>query len=106
MASSFLLSLLGCAVVTVLVRVAPVLLLSHLAFPAGVRAWLTYVPAAVMAAILAGEFLHHPALSPAGWSVSLLAAGVSLGVGLLTRSLFLTVLAGVAGYSLLGWAVP
>lgn len=106
MASSFLLTVLLCAAVTVSVRALPIVLLSRLKFPLAVREWLNFVPAAIMAAIIVSEVLGHPALTEAGWSISLLATLVSFSVGLATRSLFLTVLAGVAAFALLGWILP
>jgi branched-subunit amino acid transport protein len=46
------------AVVTIILRAFPVLLLSRFAMPQVVRDWLGFVPASIMAAIVAGG--THP----------------------------------------------
>lgn len=106
MASSLLLTVLLCAAVTVSMRALPIVLLSRLNVPLPVREWLNYVPAAIMAAIIVSEVMGHPAFTEAGWSISVLATLASFAVGMTTRSLFLTVLAGVTAFALLGWVLP
>ncbi|CCG40870.1 AzlD domain-containing protein [Magnetospirillum molischianum] len=106
MASSFSLNLLLCVGVTVSLRILPIVLLSHLTFPVAVREWLNFVPAAIMAALIVSELLMHPAFTEAGWSLSLLATLASFIVGIVTRSLFMTVFAGVAAFALFDWMLP
>lgn len=85
------------ALVTYLPRVLPVLFLSRRSLPALVRRWLSYVPVAVLAALLApGLFAPAGSLSlafevnPFFW-VSIPVFGIAL----LTRNLFSTVLSGM-----------
>ncbi|VTM10778.1 Uncharacterised protein [Raoultella terrigena] len=54
-----------------------------------------------MAAIIAAELLGKPALSGSGISISLLAAAAATVAGVLTRSLFATVIAGMVAFSAL-----
>ncbi len=51
------------AAVTIILRAFPVLLLSRFAMPQVVRDWLGFVPAAIMAAIVAAELIHKPEFS-------------------------------------------
>jgi|GEM_PF-3390364 len=85
-------------VVTIALRATPIILLSRFAVPSLLREWLTNIPAAIMAAIIAAELTHKPELTPSGMSVSLLAAFSSAAVGLISRSLFLTVVTGVLAF--------
>lgn len=90
------------SVVTFIPRVLPFLLLARRNLPAPVERWLSYVPVAVLAALLApsllapaGEFNLAFGTNPAFW--------VSIPVFLvayLTRNLFATVLAGMVFISL------
>lgn len=85
------------ALVTFIPRVIPILLLSRRNLPRTVEIWLSYVPVAVLAALLApalfapaGEFNLSLNLNPAFW--------VSIPVfviAFLTRNLFITVLSGM-----------
>lgn len=88
---------LGMALVTYLPRALPMTVLSRLSLPDWFRRWLSFVPVAVLASLLA------PALvMPAGqWQIgtdnlSLLAALPTFAVALRTRSLLPSVLAGLA----------
>ena len=94
--------ILACAAVTILPRVLPLVLLSRIALPAWVLAWLAYVPVAVLAALLALEVLvvdGKPAVTTA--NPALLAILPALAVAALTRSLITTAAAGVGLYWLL-----
>ena len=94
--------ILACAAVTAVPRVLPLVLLSKIELPRWLVAWLTFVPVAVLAALLAIEVLMvggKPALSTA--NPSLLAILAALAVAGLTRSLIATVLVGVGAYWLL-----
>ena len=85
------------SLVTFLPRVLPVLLLARRTLPAPVERWLSYVPVAVLAALLApslfaptGEVNLSLSINPAFW--------VSIPVfiiAFLTRNLFITVLSGM-----------
>jgi len=93
---TILLLILGCAIVTFIPRVLPLMLLSQMELPKWVIRWLKNVPVAVMAALLAQELL----LSEGEFSISanilkLLAAIPAFAIALLTKSLLGTVMAGV-----------
>ena len=91
--------ILACAVVTAVPRVVPLVLLSRIALPRWLLAWLAYVPVAVLTALLAIEVLivdGKPAVTAA--NPALLAILPALAVAGLTRSLIGTVLAGLAAY--------
>ena len=90
----FLALILACAAVTAVPRVLPLLVLTRLRLPQWLLDWLSYVPVAVLACLLALE------VAGAGMT-GLIAAVVALAVAAATRSLLGTVLAGVAVYWLL-----
>lgn len=85
------------SVVTYVPRALPVLLLARRPLPSFLARWLTYIPVAVLAALL-GPLLLAP-----GGSINLTSGGnpalwVSLpvfGVAVLTRNMFVTVCAGM-----------
>lgn len=52
-----LIVILGGAAVTVIPRVAPLVVLARLALPDWLRRWLAYVPVAILSALLATELL-------------------------------------------------
>jgi branched-subunit amino acid transport protein len=94
-----LILVLACAAVTAVPRVVPLVLLSRVALPEWLLAWLAYVPVAVLAALLAIEVLvvdGRPALSAA--NPALLAIVPALAVAGFTRSLIATVVAGIGAY--------
>lgn len=85
------------SVVTFIPRLLPMLLLSRRRLPVPVERWLSYVPVAVLAALLApalfapaGELNLNFAANPAFWvSIPVFA------IAAFTRNLFLTVLSGM-----------
>lgn len=85
------------SLVTFIPRVLPILLLTRCSLPAPVERWLSYVPVAVLAALLA------PALFTTEGSLNLFfntnpAFWVSIPVfviAIITRNLFMTVLSGM-----------
>ncbi|WP_038904301.1 AzlD domain-containing protein [Dickeya zeae] len=89
------------AVITASMRALPIILLSRFRLSITAQQWLNFIPSAIMAAIIAAEVLNKPALTAMGISISLVAAifaGVS---GVLSRSLFITVMSGMLAYSTL-----
>jgi len=99
----FVLLIFLMALVTFIPRVLPILLLSRRELPASVTLWLSYVPVAVLAALLA------PALFAPGGTINLgfdtnpafwVAIPVFV-VAHLTRNLFATVLIGMTMIALL-----
>lgn len=99
MERNILLAILASAAVTALMRVVPVLLLSRFRMPPALQQWLSFIPAAIMAAIITAELVGKPALTSSGISVSLLAAAVATLVGIISRSLFATVIAGMVAFT-------
>ncbi|MBM7713550.1 AzlD domain-containing protein [Siminovitchia sp. FSL H7-0308] len=86
--------IIGGAIVTLLSRAFPLIVFSKLHIPEWGMRMLNYIPAAILSALLAQELL--PLEDGQHWEVShLLAAALCLAVGLLTRSLILTVGTGI-----------
>lgn len=98
MTDPFYLAIALSALVTVALRAVPILLLARFAMPRNVQEWLSFVPAAIMAAIIAAELIHKPAMTSSGLSLSLLAAFAATLAGIASRSLFVTVIAGVLAF--------
>ncbi len=101
--SDFWLAIFLMTAVTFLPRLLPVLFLSQRRLAPAVRVWLSYVPAAVLAALLGpilllpqGSFNLKPPVNPYFW-----AAIPSLWTALKTRNMFLTVLVGIAALACL-----
>lgn len=94
--------ILGSAVVTVIPRVLPLALLSRFNLPQWFVRWLSYVPIAVLAALLAQSVLFTGgALNISSRNHALLAIIPTLLVAVRTRSLIGTVVTGVAAMALL-----
>ncbi|HET60378.1 MAG TPA: AzlD domain-containing protein [Chloroflexi bacterium] len=100
------LTIVGMMLVTVLPRVLPLWLLSQKPLPPLLARWLSYVPVAVLSAML------FPALLMPEGSLALRADNLYLWAAIpailaawKTRNLFLPVLAGVATIALLRWVV-
>ena len=85
---------LGCALVTALPRVLPLVALSRFELPAPIADWLRHVPVAVLSALLCLEMTAFDAKG-----VLAIAAAFLVGAG--TRSLLGTVAAGVAVFWML-----
>jgi len=101
MERNVLLTIVVAALVTAVMRVGPILLLSRFRLAPLAQQWLSFIPAAIMAAIVTAELVEKPALTASGLSLSLLAALIAAVVGILTRGLFATVLAGMVAYTAL-----
>lgn len=94
---------LGIAVatlVTALIKIVPVMALAHRPFPRLFRYWLNFVPAAVLSAIIAAEILDKPQMTSFGISVALLSTITAFIAGIVTRSLFITVIVSILAYLL------
>lgn len=97
-----LLVIVGAAVVTLVPRVVPLVLLSRITLPEGVVRWLGYVPVAVLAALLAQSVaLPGGQLALPPQNLEILAIIPAVLVAVRTRSLIGTVLAGVVSMALL-----
>jgi len=95
-----LLIVLGGALVTVLPRVLPLVVLARFDLPRWARTWLSYVPISVLAALLAAELAldhGHIVFKPR----EIIAILPALAVAALARSLIGAVIAGVAAIALL-----
>ena len=95
-----LLVILGAALVTVLPRVLPLVVLSRFELPEGLRSWLAYVPIAILAALLAGELALEQGALAFKWR-DLVAVVPVLGVAAVSRSIIGAVIAGVVVIALL-----
>lgn len=101
-----LLTIIGMGLVTYLPRALPLLLLarqrkSQRAASPLLEAWLRYVPAAVLAAMVLPALLYHDGEGSSRiGNLYLWAAGPTLGVAWKTRSLLGAVLTGVAAVAL------
>ncbi len=96
--ADILLIALGAALVTVLPRAMPLVLLSRTELPRWLKIWLGYVPVSVLAALLAGELLVSAGRSPFGGLIAVVPAFV---VAARYRSIIGAVLAGVAAMAVL-----
>lgn len=93
--------IVGMALVTYIPRILPLLLLSSRSLPPVVREWLSLLPPALMAALVAQAVLMadgRPFLSLS--NPALVPAITSMAVALRTGSLGLTVVAGMAAAAL------
>jgi branched-subunit amino acid transport protein len=99
-----LITILGMALVTYLPRLLPAWTLRGRALPPFVMAWLRYIPAAVLAALLIPSLLVAEGRLNLAWSnLYLWAAIPAAWVAWKRRSLFGTVLAGMGVVALLRW---
>jgi len=89
------------AFVTALIRLIPVLYLSRRNFPVLLRDFLSFVPAGVLSAIIMAEILSDEQSTVFGLPLAALAALIALLVGLVSRSLFATVMASILAFLLL-----
>lgn len=97
-----LLIVLGGAAGTLLPRVLPLLLLSRVTLPRWLRIWLSQVPVAILAGLLAQELAFEGGtLLPLMRNLPAIAILPVLLVAALTRSLIGSVAAGVAAMALL-----
>lgn len=97
-----LLIVLGAALVTVVPRVAPLVLLARIDLPGWLKVWLGYVPVAVLGALLAGElFMPAGRLVPLTSNVSILAILPAIAVAARFGSIIGAVVAGVAAMAVL-----
>ena len=91
--AELLFCLVGCMLVTVIPRVGPVMYLHAESLPDLLRHWLSFVPVAVMAALLASQiFFYNDRFDPTPANLYLTAAVPSLLVAWKTRSFFGTIL--------------
>jgi branched-subunit amino acid transport protein len=98
MDKSYIILILGMAVVTYVPRLLPIISLSRITIPKWLIRWLEYVPVAILSALLApGIFMTDGRLNITVDNPYLLAAIPCFLVALYKRSLFLIVLVGMVG---------
>lgn len=96
----------GMALVTYLPRMLPLVVLSRFQLPAWLLRWLSFVPVAVLSALLAKELMVSDGrLALSLTHLPLLAAIPAFVVAVRTRSLMGTVVAGMAAMALLRLAL-
>lgn len=97
-----LLIIIGCAIVTFIPRVLPLMLLSRIELPKWMINWLKHIPVAVMAALLAQELLmSNDEFSLIENKLELFACIPAFLTAFLTRSLLGTVIVGLLSMMLL-----
>ncbi len=93
---SIFLIIIGSALVTFIPRVLPIAILSRIELPEWAMRWLSYVPIAVMAALVGQELLlPNGKLESLQNNLELIAALPAFIIAIVTRSLLGTVLAGI-----------
>jgi branched-subunit amino acid transport protein len=89
----------GMAITNITLRLVPVAVLSRFRLPRPVERWLSYVPACVMASIVATEVLHPAGHWPVPWQNPYLLAAIPTAlVYRYTKSLFGATVAGVLAF--------
>lgn len=102
--SQLVLLIVGMAVVTYVVRLAPLIWLTRIPVPPWVRRWLEMVPVALFAAILVQTTVPQDGAWIWSTHLPLLAAiAAALTLGTVTRSMGWSVAAGFALYAGLRW---
>jgi len=99
---NILIIIMGSALVTLIPRVLPLVVLSRFQLPNGLIRWLQHIPVAVIAALIAQELFiteGHFAFNQLEW----LAALPTFAVAIITRSLLGTVIVGLVCMMLLRW---
>ncbi|NLC77859.1 MAG: AzlD domain-containing protein [Clostridia bacterium] len=93
---------IGMAVVSYLPRALPLLLLNRVEFPPWLVKWLSFIPAAVLAALLAPDlFLNGEELYFSVGNIYLVAAVPTFVIALTTKSMIWTLLGGMGSFALL-----
>jgi branched-subunit amino acid transport protein len=88
---------LGMWFVTYLPRLLPLFALSQVRLPDRLMSWLSYLPAAILSALIfPGAFVRQGAFDPGIGNPSLWALAASFAVAVRTRNLILTMAAGGA----------
>lgn len=99
--------IVGTALVTFIPRILPLMVLSRFQLPEWATRWLSYVPISVMAALVAQEiFKNGEKVSLSINNVELLAAIPTFFIAIKTRSLLVTVLAGIIVVMVLRFLFP
>lgn len=93
---------MGCALLTFIPRVLPLMLFSKIQIPVWLMRWLEYVPVAVMASLIGQElFMSGNQFVPITENAALWAALPTVAIAIWTRSLLGTVLVGIVSMMIL-----
>lgn len=96
----------GVGAITFLMRASFIVFADPRRFPALLRAALTFVPAAVLSAIVVpGLLMPHGHLDASPGNLRLLAGIVAIAVAARTHNAFVSILSGMASLWLLQWAL-
>ena len=91
-----LLTVLGMSLVTVLIKVIPIVTLSAQSIPKGLSDMLQFLPVAVLAAMVAQFILiRDGTMVLSAGNLFVWAAALTAFVGIITRNLFVTILVGM-----------
>ncbi|MGN1386554.1 MAG: AzlD domain-containing protein [Bacillus sp. (in: firmicutes)] len=91
-----LLVILGCALVTVIPRVVPFILVKNIELPQSVIKWLSFIPICILTALVADSvIIQEESQLSIDWPVFSVIIPTIL-VSIWTKSLSITVLAGIA----------
>ncbi|MCU7709249.1 AzlD domain-containing protein [Priestia sp. JV24] len=101
-----LIVILGCALVTVVPRIVPFLVVRNIALPEPVLKWLSYIPICILTALVVENFIIQANDSQANDSVKInwpviIVVIPTLLIALKTKSLSITVISGVGMMALL-----
>ncbi|WP_100331184.1 AzlD domain-containing protein [Bacillus xiapuensis] len=97
-----LLVIIGCALVTLVPRVAPFLIVRKLRLPQAVMTWLSFIPVCILTALVIGSVLtKNSAQRPKVDSETFLVLMPTILIALWTKSLLITVIFGVAAMAAL-----
>ncbi|MEH7113716.1 AzlD domain-containing protein [Neobacillus niacini] len=92
---SVLLIILGCAIVTIIPRIIPFIVIRNIQLPKIVVKWLSYIPICIFSALIVDSFIiEDESLLSVDWSV-VAAIIPTLIVALWTKSLSVTVIVGI-----------
>ncbi|MDQ0198235.1 AzlD domain-containing protein [Neobacillus ginsengisoli] len=87
--------ILGCALVTIIPRIVPFLVVRNMTLPEPVLKWLSYVPVCILTALVVESFIIQTNHSlKINWSVIIVIIPTLL-VAMRTKSLSITVISGV-----------
>ncbi|CAI6083560.1 hypothetical protein PAECIP112173_03978 [Paenibacillus sp. JJ-100] len=98
--------IMGCALLTFIPRVLPLMLFSKIQIPVWLMRWLEYVPVAVMASLIGQElFMSGNQFVPITENAALWAALPTVAIAIWTRSLLGTVLVGIVSMMILRYLI-
>ncbi|MCC2931553.1 AzlD domain-containing protein [Bacillus sp. LBG-1-113] len=90
-----LMVIIGCALVTMIPRVVPFLVVRNISLPVPVLKWLSYVPVCILTALVVKDCMIHSNDSlTLNWQVTVVLVPTLL-IALKTKSLSMTVISGV-----------